>query len=154
MFDENEAEILNQFRNYLLTNNIKAARCLLRTYNVFNKLDSRRLNELFHIPKYKFTKRNNVMTMYKPIGITSGITSGRKTKLITTEDTEDTSEDEEQQSNESEDSLINEQPNSYISLFDELLRKRNCVRRCRWMKSFELLPKQHSDDSMKAQKAE
>ena len=89
----------------MLTNNLKAVRYLLRTYNVFNKLDSRRLNELFHIPNYKFTKRNNEMTMYKPIGRTSG----RKTKLIT-------AEDKEQQSNVSEDSLFNEQPNLMISL--------------------------------------
>lgn len=84
LFDENEAQILNQFNGFLQTGDIKSVRYLLRTYNVFNKLDSRSLNFLFHIPGYKFTKRNGQLTLYKPLD--------RKTKLIIEEDDNESEE--------------------------------------------------------------
>lgn len=69
IFDENEVDILNQFYAFMQADDIKSVRYLLRTYDVFNKLDSRRLNFLFHIPGYKFTKRNNQLTLYKPVDL-------------------------------------------------------------------------------------
>ena len=69
IFDENEVDILNQFYAFMQADDIKSVRYLLRTYDVFNKLDSRRLNFLFHIPGYKFTKQNNQLTLYKPVGL-------------------------------------------------------------------------------------
>lgn len=66
-FDENATELLNEFRAYLLNNDVKSARKLMKTYDIFNQLDSRRLNKIFNIPGFKFTKRDNQLTLYKPI---------------------------------------------------------------------------------------
>lgn len=39
---------------------------MLRKYNIFNNLKSRDLNHKFDLDNYKFTKRNGVLTLYKP----------------------------------------------------------------------------------------
>lgn len=62
-----EDELIEQFYNYLRENNIKEARRLLRTYNCFNKLNTRQLNKDYPLNGYKFTKRGDVLTLYKPI---------------------------------------------------------------------------------------
>lgn len=62
-----ENELIEQFYNYLRENNIKEARRLLRTYNCFNKLNTRQLNKDYPLNGYKFTKRGDVLTLYKPI---------------------------------------------------------------------------------------
>ena len=62
-----ENELIEQFYNYLRENNIKEARRLLRTYNCFNKLNTRQLNKDYPLNGYKFTKRGDVLTIYKPI---------------------------------------------------------------------------------------
>ena len=65
--DDNASNVLNQFQACLEANDIKGARELMRTYSVFNQLNTRKLNKLFHIPGYKFTKRNEQLTLYKPL---------------------------------------------------------------------------------------
>ncbi|KAK8836130.1 hypothetical protein M9Y10_039943 [Tritrichomonas musculus] len=62
-----ENELIEQFYNYLRDNNIKEACRLLRTYNCLNKLNTRQLNKDYPLNHYKFTKRGDVLTIYKPI---------------------------------------------------------------------------------------
>lgn len=62
-----ENELIEQFYNYLRDNNIKEARRLLRTYSCFSKLNTRQLNKDYPLNGYKFTKRGDVLTLYKPI---------------------------------------------------------------------------------------
>ena len=62
-----ENELIEQFYNYLRENNIKEARRLLRTYSCFSKLNTRQLNKDYPLNGYKFTKRGDVLTLYKPI---------------------------------------------------------------------------------------
>lgn len=62
-----ETALMEQFYNYLHENNIKEARRMLRTYNCFNKLNTRQLNKEYPLNGYKFTKRGDALTLYKPI---------------------------------------------------------------------------------------
>lgn len=62
-----ETALMEQFYNYLRENNIKEARRLLRTYDCFGKLNTRQLNKEYPLNGYKFTKRGDVLTLYKPI---------------------------------------------------------------------------------------
>ena len=73
-----EDELIEQFYNYLRENNIKEARRLLRTYNCFNKLNTRQLNKDYPLNGYKFTKRGDVLTLYKPIEKTDKETNKRE----------------------------------------------------------------------------
>ena len=66
-FDDDDAEILNQFHECVEANDIKGARKLLRSYAIFNQLDTRKLNKLLSIPGYRFAKRNDQLTLYKPV---------------------------------------------------------------------------------------
>lgn len=107
IFDENEVDILNQFNVFMQADEIKSVRYLLRIYDIFNKLDSRRLNFLFHIPGYKFTKRNDQLTLYKPLD--------RKAKATITEPVEnDERFDEDNKSESSKTRLFEQLPNSQI----------------------------------------
>ena len=47
IFDENEVDILNQFNVFMQADEIKSVQYLLRINDIFNKLDSRRLNFYF-----------------------------------------------------------------------------------------------------------
>lgn len=40
---------------------------MLRDYNIFINLDTRDLNSKYPLDNYKFTKRNGVLTLYKPV---------------------------------------------------------------------------------------
>ena len=62
-----ESALMEQFYNSLRENNIKEARRLLRTYDCFGKLNTRQLNKDYPLNGYKFTKRGDALTLYKPI---------------------------------------------------------------------------------------
>lgn len=64
--EEEEQQLYKQFYSYLSNKDIKNARNMLRKYNIFNNLKSRDLNHKFDLDNYKFTKRNGVLTLYKP----------------------------------------------------------------------------------------
>ena len=64
--DPTNKELFDEFYGYLNNKDVKGARKMLREYNIFNNLKSRKLNEDYDLDGYKFTKRNGELTLYKP----------------------------------------------------------------------------------------
>lgn len=63
--DDTNASLFDEFYRYLSDKDIKNARKMLREYNIFNNLKSRKLNEDYDLGEYKFTKRDGELTLYK-----------------------------------------------------------------------------------------
>ena len=64
--DPTNKELFDEFYGYLNNKDVRGARKMLREYNIFNNLKSRKLNEDYDLDGYKFTKRNGELTLYKP----------------------------------------------------------------------------------------
>ena len=65
--DKTKTHLFDKFYKYLSNNDVKNVRRMLRDYNIFVNLDTRDLNSKYSLDDYKFTKRNGVLTLYKPV---------------------------------------------------------------------------------------
>ena len=110
-FNDDDENVLDQFRVCIELNDIKGMRELMRSYAVFNQLDTRKLNKLVKIPGYKFTKRNDQLTLYKPITKTMLTSHSDENESVNVNDSD---ENESVNANDSDEHEQQQQPNNFV----------------------------------------
>lgn len=117
-FNDDDENVLDQFRACIELNDIKGMRELMRSYAVFNQLDTRKLNKLFKIPGYKFTKRNDQLTLYKPITKTMLTSHSDENESVNVNEgfnsSDEQDEQDEQDEHEQDEHEQQQQPNNFV----------------------------------------